>query len=87
MASALNVQQSVAVQFPAVTTRSEYGIGMGRLIGGMVFQSGGNGFYYHKPELQYLDDEGEGYLVAVRALDAALLNVADWLQQEEATDG
>jgi hypothetical protein len=51
------------------------GVGLGRLVDGKVYESGGNGFYYEAGSadepfglVRYEVDDGEGYLAAVRAV-------------------
>jgi hypothetical protein len=63
------LKASIAEKHEIVATISRYGgIGLGRLVEGTVYRSGGNGFYYPAPELAYRRDGGEGYRRALRGL-------------------
>lgn len=44
------------------------GIGLGYLLHGMVYVSGGNGFAYHREVTEFQADGGRGYIAAVRGL-------------------
>jgi hypothetical protein len=68
------IPESKAKTGELVTTRSAYGgVGLGRLVNGQVYRSGGNGFYYPADEgpgglKDYERDGGAGYYDRLRGL-------------------
>jgi hypothetical protein len=68
------LKASEAERGELVTTHSAYGgVGLGRLVGGVVYRSGGNGFYYPADEgpgglKDYDRDQGAGYRARLRGL-------------------
>lgn len=50
-----------------VTTVSPMGgIGYGYKLNGTVYQNGGNGFYYDRPDYKAIADGGKAYIAVVR---------------------
>jgi hypothetical protein len=63
------VKESIARTNPRVTYVSRFGgIGVGYLIDGKVYRSGGNGWYYAEDVQTYNEDNGEGYRNAIRSM-------------------
>ncbi len=52
------LEASVAEKGERVTTRGNFGVtGLGRLVDGLVYQSGGNGYYYRTETRIYVRRE------------------------------
>lgn len=76
-----HMTESVAKQHPQVTTYSAYGgVGLGHLIGGVVYVSGANG-WYRAVDMLYTTDGGQGYRQAVAALCGGT-----WTESDDASE-
>lgn len=64
-----SIKASVAQTYPRVTYVSRFGgVGVGYLIDGKVYNSGGNGHYYPVDTQSYKEDNGEMYRNAIRGM-------------------